>query len=62
MNLSLSGSHAMKEPPINTSNNEDDDDSTKWELESLIEKPLHDKECDVFHIPTFDSLATQGTT
>ena len=52
----------MEGPTINTSNNEDDDDSTKWEFESLFEESLHDKECDVVHIPTLDSLATQGTT
>ena len=62
MNLSLSSSHSTKEPPINTSNNEDDDNFTKWEFESLSEESLHDKECDVVHIPTPDSLAAQRTT
>ena len=31
MNLSLSNSHFVGEPPMNTSNNEDDD-SAKWEF------------------------------
>ena len=25
-------------------------------------KTLHEKECDVVHIPTYNNLATQGTT
>lgn len=62
VNLSLSGSHPMKESSINTSNNEDDDDSTKWEFESLSKESLHDKECDVVHMLTSNSLTTQGTT
>ena len=30
---------------------EDDDDSTKWEFDLLFEESTHDKECDVIHIP-----------
>lgn len=43
-------------------NNDDDDNSTKWEFESLSEESLHDKECDVVHMPTPDSLIIQRTT
>ena len=30
VNFSLSSSHSREEPPMNTSNNQDDGDSTKW--------------------------------
>lgn len=47
---------------MNTSNNEDDDDSTKWEFESLSEDSIHDKECDVVHIPVSNDFTAQGST
>lgn len=62
VNLSLSSSHSTGEPPINTSNNEDNNNSAKWEFKSLSEESLHDKECDVVHIPTPVNLAAQRTT
>lgn len=47
---------------IDIINNDDDDDYTKWEFESLSEESLHDKECDVVHVPTPNSLTIQRTT
>lgn len=41
---------------------DDDDDSTKWEFESLSKESLHDKECDVVHIPTPNRSTPQITT
>ena len=57
VNLSLPSSHSIEEPPINTSNNEDDENSIKWEFESLSKESLHGKEC-VVNIPTTHNLAT----
>ena len=62
VNLSFLDSHYVKEPLIDTSNKEDADDSTKWEFKSLSEESIHDKECDVVHIPTSNGFTGQGLT
>ena len=58
MNLSSPNIHLVEGSFIDDINNEDGDDSTIWEFDSLSEESTQDKECDVVHIPT-QSVATK---
>lgn len=62
VNLSFPDSHHTREPLMDTFNNEDDDDSTKWDLKSLSKDSIHDKECDVVHIFPSNGFIAQGST
>lgn len=62
MNLSYPDLHHTREPSMDTPNNEDNDDSTKWEFDSLSKESIQYKEYDFVYILAPNNSIAQGYT